>query len=55
MTYAGVTNTGTSTNDYVAPDCNEAATDFTMTSPALPAVVIAGTYTDTITMTVTTQ
>lgn len=37
------------------PTCNEAASNFTMTPPALPAVVTAGTYTDTLTVTITTQ
>lgn len=56
VTYAGATNSSASSgNDVSAADCNEAATNFTMTSPSLPAVVTAGTYSDTITMTVTTQ
>ena len=54
--YAGVTNSAASSgNDYVATTCNEVASDLTITSPALPAVVTAGTYSDTITVEVTTQ
>ena len=53
--YAGVTNSAAASNDYVATTCNEVATDMTITNPALPAVVIAGTYSDTITVEVTTQ
>ena len=56
ISYAGVSNSAASSgNDYVAANCNEAPSNFDMTSPALPPVVIAGTYSDTITMTVTTQ
>lgn len=53
--YAGVTNSAAASNDYVATTCNEVASDMTITNPALPAVVIAGTYSDTITVEVTTQ
>lgn len=56
ISYAGVSNSSASSgNDYVAATCNEAASNFTMTSPALPAVVTAGTYSDTLTVTVATQ
>ncbi len=56
VSYAGVTNSAASNgNDYVATTCNEVASDLTITNPALPAVVIAGTYSDTLTVTVTTQ
>jgi len=56
ITYAGVTNSAASAgNNYVAATCNEAAANMTMTSPALPAVVIAGTYSDTITVEIATQ
>ena len=56
ITYAGVSNSSASSgNDYVATTCNEAASSMTITSPALPAVVTAGTYSDTVTVTVTTQ
>lgn len=37
------------------PNCNQVASDLSITSPALPGVVQAGTYTDTLTVTVTTQ
>ena len=55
IAYAGVTNSSAASNDYVAATCNEVASDMTITSPALPAVVIAGTYSDALTVTVTTQ
>ncbi len=56
ISYAGVSNSAASSgNDYVAATCNEAASSLSITSPALPAVVIAGTYNDTLTMVVTTQ
>jgi len=47
-------------NDVAAPtlsfaSCNNAATDLSITSPAIAGVVQAGTYSDTITVTVTTQ
>ncbi|MGK0271226.1 MAG: hypothetical protein ACI88H_001883 [Cocleimonas sp.] len=36
--------------------CNESASNLSITSPAIPAgVVLAGTYSDTLTVTVTTQ
>lgn len=58
ISYAGVTNTsGNSGNDFVsaAGGCNAVASNFDITHPALPAVVTAGTYNDTLTMLVTTQ
>ena len=58
ISYAGTVNTsGNSGNDYVsaAGGCNAAAYNFDFTHPALPAVVTAGTYNDTVTMVVTTQ
>ena len=56
ITYAGVSNSSASPgNDYTATTCNEAASSMTITSPALPAVVTAGTYSDTLTLVVTTQ
>ena len=56
ITYRGVSNSAASSgNVFIAPTCNEPLNDMTITSPALPAVVIAGTYSDTVTVTVTTQ
>ncbi len=56
ISYAGVTNSAASNgNDFVATTCNEAASNLTITNPALPAVVTAGTYSDTITVEVATQ
>jgi len=42
-------------NSVILANCNNAASDFKMITPALPAVVIAGTYKDTVHVTVTTQ
>jgi hypothetical protein len=53
--YSGTTNTTGTTNDYAAASCNEAASNVTIANPNLPAVVIAGTYSDTITIEVATQ
>ncbi|MEE9326852.1 MAG: hypothetical protein V3U71_06100 [Cocleimonas sp.] len=53
--YAGVTNTTGTANDYLAPNCNEAVSNVTIANPALPGVVTAGTYSDTVTITVATQ
>lgn len=60
LTYAGlsasVANTaGNSGNDYTAATCNEAAASLSIANPVLPAVITAGTYSDTITITVETQ
>ncbi len=55
INYAGTTNTSGTSNDYVATTCNETASNMDIAHPALPAVVTAGTYEDTLTMVVTTQ
>ena len=56
LSYESVSNSAASNgNDFVAPNCNVAASDVTIAHPALPAVVTAGTYNDTVTMVVTTQ
>jgi hypothetical protein len=59
IAYAGVTNTSGTSLSYTSGlgGCDTAgvASDFTITHPALPAVVTAGTYNDTLTMVVTTQ
>ncbi len=54
ISYAGVTNSATATNT-VTQSCNTAATSLDLVSPALPAIVDAGTYSDTVTVTVVTQ
>ncbi len=54
ISYAGVTNSATTTNT-VTQSCNTAASSLDLVSPALPAVVNAGTYSDTLTVTVVTQ
>jgi len=48
-----ISSGGTSTVNLLT--CNNVASNFEMTSPALPAVVIAGTYKDILHVTVTTQ
>jgi len=60
LTYQGlsgaVSNSAASNgNAYAAASCNEVAANLDITNPALPAVVTAGTYSDTVTVTVTTQ
>lgn len=55
IAYEGATIQSGGTNSVTLTTCNNAASNMDMTSPALPAVVIAGTYTDTIHVTVTTQ
>jgi len=55
LSYEGATIQSGGTNSVTLATCNNAASNMDMTSPALPAVVIAGTYTDTIHVTVTTQ
>lgn len=55
LAYEGATIQSGGTNSVNLTTCNNAASNMDMTSPALPAVVIAGTYTDTIHVTVTTQ
>jgi len=42
-------------NTVALADCNTAASNMTMTSPNLPAVVQAGTYSDKLTVTIVTQ
>ncbi len=54
ISYAGVTNSAAGANT-VTQSCNTAATSLDLVSPALPAVVDAGTYSDTVTVTVVTQ
>ena len=56
ITYSGVSNSSASSgNDYSATTCNEAPSALDFSNPALPAVVTAGTYSDQITIVVTTQ
>jgi len=54
ISYAGVTNSSAAANT-VTQSCNTAASSLDLVSPALPAVVDAGTYSDTVTVTVVTQ
>jgi len=54
--YAGASFTSGAAPTLSLASCQNAATDLSIASPALPAgVVQAGTYSDTITVTVTTQ
>lgn len=55
LAYAGSKIGSGATNIVELKTCNNAASSFDMTSPALPAVVQAGTYSDVIHVTVTTQ
>jgi len=54
ISYAGVVNDGTNTN-IVSTSCNTVASSLDMVSPAMPANIAAGTYSDIVTVTVVTQ
>ena len=53
--WAGTSIASGATNTISLADCNTAASDMTMTTPNLPAVVQAGTYSDKLTVTIVTQ
>ena len=53
--WEGTTIQSGAANSINLANCNTAASNMTMTSPALPAVVTAGTYSDILHVTVTTQ
>lgn len=53
INYAGAHTAGS--GGTVTQSCNTAASTFDLASPALPATVDAGVYTDTVTVTVVTQ
>ena len=55
VSYEGTTIESGAANTVSFADCQNAASNLDMTTPALPAVVTAGTYTDTLSVTVTTQ
>lgn len=56
IAYAGTTFQSGSANTVLLGGCNNLATDLVMNSPPITsAVVLAGTYSDTLTVTVTTQ
>lgn len=55
IAYEGSTIGSGNANTVSLANCNNIASSFDMTSPALPAVVTAGTYKDIIHVTVTTQ
>ncbi len=55
VNWAGTTYTSGAANTSTFASCNNAASSFDMVSPAISGVVIAGTYSDTLTLTVTTQ
>jgi hypothetical protein len=53
--WAGTSIASGATNTVALADCNTAASNMTMTTPNLPAVVQAGTYSDKLTVTIVTQ
>lgn len=55
VNYGGTAFTSGSTNAFTFASCQNAASDLSIESPALVGVVQAGTYSDTLTVTVTTQ
>ncbi len=55
LAWEGATITSGNPNSVSLANCDVAASNFDMTSPALPAVVTAGTYQDIVHITVTTQ
>jgi len=55
VNYAGSTFTSGASATLNLTSCNNAASDLSISSPAISGVVQAGTYSDTITVTVTTQ
>lgn len=55
VAYGGSTFTSGANSTLSLASCNNAASDLQITSPAISGVVRAGTYSDTITVTVTTQ
>lgn len=54
VSYQGVSNSGVASNT-VTTACTTAASSLDLVSPAMPATIPAGTYTDTLTVTVVTQ
>ena len=55
VNYASNTFTSGAAATVSLPSCQNAASNLSITSPALVGVVQAGTYSDTLTVTVTTQ
>ncbi|GAA0420376.1 hypothetical protein GCM10009133_30970 [Cocleimonas flava] len=55
VNWAGTTYTSGATNTATLTTCNNAASAFNMISPAITGVVLAGTYSDTLTLEVVTQ
>lgn len=55
INYEGTSYTSGSANTATFTTCNNAASAFNMVSPAISGVVLAGTYSDTLSITVTTQ
>ncbi len=53
--WAGTSIASGAANTVALADCNTAASNMTMTTPNLPAVVQAGTYSDKLTVTIVTQ
>ncbi len=55
VAWEGSTISSGAANTVALADCNTVASDMIMTSPNLPAVVQAGTYSDKLTVTIVTQ
>ncbi|KAG1657075.1 hypothetical protein GQR58_023570 [Nymphon striatum] len=55
VNWAGTSYTSGAANTATLTTCNNAASAFNMVSPAISGVVQAGTYSDIVTLTVTTQ
>jgi len=55
VNYGGSTFTDGANGTLTLASCNNAASNMSITSPAISGVVQAGTYSDTLTITVTTQ
>ena len=53
--YATANFTSGAANTVTLLSCNNLASNFDMNTPAISGVVLAGTYSDTLTVTVTTQ
>ena len=55
VAWEGATISTGAANTVALADCNTAASNMTMTTPNLPAVVQAGTYSDKLTVNIVTQ
>lgn len=55
VNYGGATFTSGAAATLTQPNCNQVASDLSISAPALVGVVQAGTYSDTLHVTVTTE